>query len=177
MSLADASKVLTTAMAGSQRGAKLLGIQVQSVTTAEDKIKLAFKDHTTEAYKLAEANAKLTDKQMTAAKVIDLVRQKTKGQAEAFSQTAAGGMAQFHAQLESLGESIGKALIPALTKLSQIVADAAGWFAEHKRVAEALVAALAVLSATLIGVSIATKLYAAATKIATAASVLFEAQM
>lgn len=160
--LASASKTLTMAMAGSQRATKQLGLSVQAVTTAEDKVKERFKDHTTAAYKAALATASLTDKAATSAQVIDLVSQKLHGQAQAFANTASGGMAQFHAQMEALQENLGAALLPALVAVTSKLADFTGWLAKHTNVAKAAVIALAAIAAGFIAISVASTIATAA---------------
>jgi hypothetical protein len=171
LSLADASKTLSMAMAGSQRAAHQLGITIPAVTTAEEKVKEAFKKHSGAAYDAAIATAKLTDKQKTAQEVIDTVSKRVHGQADAFSQTAAGGMAQFHAQIGNIEEKLGGALIPALTHLSQVLAAGADWLSRHATAAKILVGVLAGLATTLIAVSVAQKVYAAGAAVAEAATV------
>jgi hypothetical protein len=171
--LATASKTLTMAMAGSQRAIKALGLSLQPVTTAEDKVKLAFKDHTTAAYNAALATAKLQDKQRTAAQVIQLVSDKMKGQGAAFAETAAGGMAKMHAQIGALEENLGKALLPAIVAVTTKLADLAGYLSKHTTTTKIAVGATAALAFALIGVSIATKLWAAAMTVAKVAQFIY----
>jgi hypothetical protein len=171
--LATASKTLTMAMAGSQRAIKALGLSLQPVTTAEDKVKLAFKDHTTAAYNAALATAKLQDKQRTAAQVIQLVSDKMHGQAKAFADTAQGGLAQMHAQLGALEENLGKALLPALVVVSAKLADLAGFLSTHAMVTKIAIGATAALAFALIGASIATKIWTAAMTIAKVAQFVY----
>src|SRR5262249_7042487 len=70
--------------------------------------------------------------------------------------TAAGGMAQFHAQMESLGESMGTVLLPAVKNIAQALAGLASFFAQHTTLAKVLVIGLGALAAALIAVSVAT---------------------
>lgn len=170
ISLADASKVLTMTMAGSTRAAHMLGIQTQSVTAAEDKVKAAFQTHSGAAYTAALATAKLTDKQATAAQVVQLVTQKLGGQAQAFASTAQGGMAKMRAQTEALQENLGSALLPAMVKVTGALANLTGWFTKHTTVAKIAIGALAALATTLLTVSVATKLQTAATILVSAAT-------
>lgn len=189
ISLEAATKTLTMAMSGSQRAVKQLGIQVTKSTEATDKAKESYKKHLealkaqfpattkqTQAehdrylgmkntldlnYASDKAQAKVTDTNTTAAKVIATVSDKLHGQAKAYAGTAAGGMAQFHAQLEAVAEKLGAALLPALTSVATALADGAAFFAKHATLAKALVIGLGALATVLIGVSVATKLYAA----------------
>jgi len=112
VALGDATKMMTMAMTGSQRAAKQLGITVIPLTTHLDALKRTHLDLTTAAGKATEAHAKLLDKMATGQAVIDAVNEKVHGQGQAFADTAAGGMAQFHAQVEHLEVSLGQGLLP-----------------------------------------------------------------
>lgn len=115
ISLATASQTLAQAMTGSQRAAKQLGINVIPVTANLDALKKSGMDLTTTEGIAAEAHAKLADKMATSQAVIAAVTDKVHGQAQAFADTAAGGMEQFHAQLGHLEEGLGNTLLPILT--------------------------------------------------------------
>ena len=151
VSLEAATKTLTMAMGGSQRAAKQLGLSVQAVTTEQTKAKVAYDkakdainahfdalgkltpseekakqaalDHAKAMYDGAKAAGQVADKQSTAGKVIDLVKNKVNGQADAYSKTAEGAMKRFNAKVEELQESLGKGLLPVLTNVvNQIIA-------------------------------------------------------
>lgn len=117
ISLEAATKTITMAMAGSQRATKALGIDVPKVTTAQDALAASTKNHTSELYKNELAHAKIVDRLATENAVIATVTEKLHGQAAAYAGTAAGSMAQFHAQLGNLEEQIGTALLPAFTAI------------------------------------------------------------
>ena len=119
VSLEAATKALTMAHAGSLRPIKQLGIDVPKVTTAVDALKAATKDHTTEAYKNALAVAKIQDKQTTFQNVLAATSKAVHGQAQAYSQTAAGAMEQFRAQLDHIEIAIGSRLLPVMTQAIQ----------------------------------------------------------
>jgi phage-related protein len=163
ISLADASKTLTMAMAGSQRAVKQLGITVPAVTLHYDALKRTGEDLTTVTGRLDEAHAKLQDKMATSKAVIAAVTEKTKGQAQAFADTAQGGLAQMHAQLGALEENLGSALLPALVAVSGELAKFTGFLAEHQTTAKIAVVAIGLLAAALIAASIATSIMTAAT--------------
>ena len=138
--LQSATKMLTMAMGGSQRAVKQLGLSVQAVTTQQDKAKKAYHDQTDAinahfkalgkltpaqtaerqaqldsakaAYDGANAVAKVTDKQVTAQKVIDLTKKKLEGQAEAYSKTLPGAMAAAEAWLHHFEVEVGTKLLP-----------------------------------------------------------------
>jgi len=144
--LETATRLLTSAMAGSQRAAKSLGLQVQAVTTEQAKAKHAYDavkdainahydalgkltpaeeaqkqralDNAKAQYDGAKAQAQVNDKQVTAEKVIHLVNKKLHGQSDAYAATAAGGMAQYKAQMDHLEVEIGKQLLPKIVALT-----------------------------------------------------------
>ena len=120
-SLTNATKMLAMAMTGSQRAAKQLGITVPTVTTNYDALKASGEKLTTAQGILDAAHAKLLDKMATGNAVIQAVNDKLHGQAQAYADTAAGGMQVFHAQLENIEESIGNKLLPIFTSLLQWV--------------------------------------------------------
>jgi hypothetical protein len=159
--LASASKMLSMAMAGSQRAVKQLGITVPAVTTHYDALKRSGVDLTTVLGRQREAHAKLQDKMATSAAVIAAVTDKTKGQAKAFADTAAGGMEKFHAQLEALQENLGKALLPAIVAVTTKLSDLLGFLAKHTTVTKILVIALAGFALALMALSVAGTIAAA----------------
>jgi phage-related protein len=168
ISLESATKNLTMAMAGSQRATKQLGIDVPKVTTNYDTLKATFGKTIDASEKLALAHAKLTDKMATSNLVIATVSEKLHGQAKAYSETAAGGMEQFHAQLNNLAESLGVTLLPALTVIATELASLAVFFSDNMEITKLVVIGLAALAAVLLTVSVATKIYAAGVVIAQA---------
>jgi hypothetical protein len=144
--LTASTKMLAMAMAGSQRATKQLGISVQPVTTNYDTLK-ATMGKTIDAHeKLQLASAKLIDKQATSALVIDTVKQKLGGQADAYSKTAAGGMEQFHAQLDHLEVKMGTGLLPILARVASAVSAGTEYFSKHATMAKVVVGALGALA-------------------------------
>jgi phage-related protein len=125
--LESASKMMTQAMTGSQRAAKQLGITVVPVTTNLDALKASHVNLTTASGRLLEAHAKLLDKMATGKAVVDEVSKRVAGQGEAFAGTAAGGMLQFHSELNNLEASMGTALLPTIGKTATALADLINW--------------------------------------------------
>jgi hypothetical protein len=153
--LEQATKMLTMAMGGSQRAVKQLGISVTPVTAEYDKLKAKFGEHISAAEKVALAQAKVNDKQATAAKVIDTVNQKVKGQADAYSKTASGGIEVFHQKMEELEENIGSTLLPAFTKVINRLIQMLDWLQKHPKALKAVVIGLAALAGALVTATIA----------------------
>jgi hypothetical protein len=126
--LGAASQMLAQAMTGSARAVKQLGINVIPATTAMDALKEAHKKSKQPITEQEKATAKLADKMKTGNEVIAEVTKRLKGQAQAYAQTASGGMAQFKAQLENVGEKLGKVMIPVLDKVVGYLSRALSWF-------------------------------------------------
>lgn len=189
LGLADASKLVTSAMAGSSRAARQLGLQVQSSTVQADAARAAYARAQTSlaahwagmgkltaaetaqeaaqklslstTWKAIIAHKKFADHQVTGAKVVTLLNTKLHGQRKAFADSAAGGAAKFHAQMENLGEVLGKALLPILTRLANILATVFAWLGKHATVAKILVGAIALLAAGMMVWNVASSIAAA----------------
>lgn len=125
--LTDATKMLTMAMTGSQRAAKQLGIVVIPTTKNVDALKRSHVNLTTELGKSKLAEAKLQDKMALGASVIDQVTKKTKGQAKAFSKTAAGGLARFNAEFDNLKVVLGTPLLNSLGAVADGLSTVVGF--------------------------------------------------
>jgi len=195
--------MLTMAQAGSQRATKQLGLSVQASTENADKAKLAYRaqkdaldeqypsltkmteaqkaqyqaarDAIDQQYAGAKAAAQYADKQVTAGKVIDLVRKKLHGQAEEFSTTAAGRIQIFQAQMSNLEGTLGKALLPAIIAVTERLTTLVEFFTEHERMTKILIVALSGLSAVLLTVAASQKVSTAAMALGTAATKLYTA--
>jgi phage-related minor tail protein len=154
--LTSTTKFMTSAMTGSQRAIKALGLSVIPVTTHVDALKRAHVDLTTVSGKARLAHAKMLDKMATGKAVVEAATKATKGQAKAFSDTAAGGMEEFKAQLDHLEVGLGKGLLPALSKVVEWIGKLVGFLADHQTLAKVFAAGLAVLAAALMGVAAAT---------------------
>ena len=150
MDLGSASQMIARAFAGNTRAATQLGIAVIPLTTHLDALKEQYKEMGVKTIPAAlTAEAKLQDKYATGAEILQKITERVKGQSAAYANTAAGGMAQFHAQMGAMEESLGSALLPALTDLSGDLAVTAGWRARHPSLVRALAVALGVLAVAL----------------------------
>jgi hypothetical protein len=174
-SLAQAAQTVAMVHAGSTRALKQMGIAIPPVTTTADALKAKYAELHQKIPAVEMAQAKLTDKQLTAASALKVLTEKVHGQADAYAKTHP--MAVFSAQMSDVAEKIGKALIPAIMTVTGLLADMAGWLSKHTTVAKVLVGIIGTLAGALIAVSYATKIYAAYTKIAAAAQFLFNAVM
>lgn len=171
LSLQQASDTLTRAVAGSSRALKQLGIDVPAVTTHMDALREAHMKTGTAAYFHAEALAKAADKADTASARMDLLSSKLHGQAQAFSDTAAGAMARYHAEIENLQEKLGTGLLPVMTKLADILTKLTDYFTKHTQLAKTLAVVLGILAAAFITTSIAAFVLANAMTLGIAAAI------
>lgn len=102
-SLSEATTGLIRLQMGNLRAAKQYGIVLPDLTAKQWQAKAA-----AEGVTIAQAKGAWAYDQLT---------KKIQGQAEAFSQTAAGGIAVYRANLEQLEENLGARLLPALSSV------------------------------------------------------------
>ncbi len=195
--LTQAAAMLAKANTGSTRALKALGLQQAAVkkatieataaqTVQVDQIKAAFgstskltaaqvaqEDHEIKLVQLkhahAIAQAAVNDKSATGAKIVQLLNDKMGGMAEKFSGTLEGRMAVFHAQWENIEESLGKGLLPILSKVVSAFSSLASWMGKHTTATKILVAAIGALSVVLMTAGAAAKLSALYTSLFVAA--------
>lgn len=117
ISLAEAANQVVKLHAGATRLLKEFGEQAIKVSTNTDALKAKYAELNEKVPPLELAHARLADKMASAAANADLVAQKVKGQADAYSQTAEGGMATFAAQLDNVQTKIGDKLLPVFDRL------------------------------------------------------------
>jgi murein DD-endopeptidase MepM/ murein hydrolase activator NlpD len=116
--VASAGQLVGKIFAGNTRVLKSLGIQLDPVTKAQDKLKESTKHATDEQKRAAVAE----DKRATAQKAIALLQQKLGGQAEAYGKTTAGSLDKMKAAVDRLEIRIGNALAPTVKKVADAVA-------------------------------------------------------
>lgn len=98
---------------------------------------------------------------------------KYRGAATAAAGTAAGQQKKLQVQLGELQEEIGLKLLPVLSKMAAFGLKAVAWIGQNQGKVTALVAALAVLAATVLLVNAGMKVYAAGQAIAAVATAAF----
>jgi rare lipoprotein A (peptidoglycan hydrolase) len=123
IAVADAGQLVGKIFAGNTRVLKSLGLSLDPVTKAQDKLKESTKHASDEQKRAAVAE----DKRATAQKAIALLQQKLGGQAEAYGKTTAGSLDKMKAAVDRLEIRIGNALAPTVKK----VADAVGKFVDQ----------------------------------------------
>ncbi|HWI43270.1 MAG TPA: hypothetical protein VNS81_06590 [Nocardioides sp.] len=128
--------------------------------------------------KLGIATKDASGKTKTFAALQGELASKFKGQAATAAGTLEGKMGRVKLALSEAGESIGYALIPALTTLSTWLNDKVipaltatfGWMQDHQTTVKVIGASVAALGAAFIVASVGMKVYAAGAKIVAAAS-------
>ncbi len=166
ISLSDATGILTKTLAGSTRGLTALGLNLDvgsgklktiasdttAYQTAEGKLHLvnqqvadgtlkgaaAYSALLTAHQAVDKSSQKLQLDQGTIAKILDTVKDKTKGAADAFGNTLTGQEAIAGAEAHNLGTKFGQDLTPMIVGAEHAVMDSVLWLEKHKTVAEAL---------------------------------------
>jgi hypothetical protein len=112
--LQQAQSILARVYNGSFIGLKRLGVAVQPVTAAQDKLR----ESTTHASVEQVRHAKALDATATRQQALGKVMNAFKGQAVEFGKTTAGQWQRSRAELEILNERLGVAFLPILAKVS-----------------------------------------------------------
>jgi hypothetical protein len=119
MDVAKAGDLVAKVYNGNVGALKRMGIALNPVTTAQDKLKESTKHATVEQQRAA----KEADKTATAQKALAALQKRVGGQAEAYGKTSAGAADRFKVAIENLRENVGAKLLPVLTKLTNKAAD------------------------------------------------------
>ena len=104
--------------------------------------------------KVAAAQKKLTSVHEAGNNVLDALKQRLSGQADAAADTFAGKLAAAKAQATNLGAEIGDKLMPVLSHLMGAVEKVVHWLEKHKTIAIALGVVIGGALAIAIGVYI-----------------------
>ena len=114
--------------------------------------------------KVEAAHKKLEQTQNAGNQVLDALKHRLSGQADAAAETFAGKLAAAKAEGQNLMATIGQKLLPVLTKLMDELMKGVHWLEKHKGAAQALgivigtivVAAIVLYTASMISAAIAT---------------------
>jgi hypothetical protein len=114
--------------------------------------------------KVEDAHKKLSAAQDAGNQVLDALKHRLSGQADAAAETFAGKMAAAKAEGQNLMATLGQKLLPVLTKLMTHLMDGVHWLEKHKGAAQALgivvgtvvVAAILLYTASMIAAAAAT---------------------
>lgn len=119
ISLEEASAALIKIEGGQFRALKALGIAVEPVTTAQDKLKNSTKTYTDAQMAAAVA----TDAAASSAAAIAAVQAVAAGQADVYGKSTAGAFESFKLALDNVVEDIGGFLLPIATRLAQTLTN------------------------------------------------------
>ncbi len=119
ISLEEASSALIKVEGGQFRALKALGIVVEPVTIAQDKLKASTKNATDAQI----AAAKAIDAAATSTAAIAAVQAVAAGQADAYGKTTGGAFESFKIALDDVIENIGGFLLPMGTQLAQMLTN------------------------------------------------------
>jgi hypothetical protein len=117
--VADAGALIGKIYAGNTRVLKSLGIQLDPVTKAHDKLTASTKHATDEQKRAATAE----DKRATAQKAIAALQSKLSGQAEAYGKTTSGSLDKMKAAVDRLEIKLGNALAPTIKDVATKVGN------------------------------------------------------
>jgi hypothetical protein len=107
--------------------------------------------------------------------ILKEVESQVGGSAAAWGTTLPGQLAKARNAFEEMAAGLTVILLPALLKVSSVVARVAQFFTEHEGAAKVLGATLVTLAGVLLTVGVASKLYAAGQAIAAAATATWTA--
>lgn len=150
------AKLLAKALAAPDKASKTLqraGITLTDAETAKMK-----------------AWAKSGDKGKEQALILDKLTQKTKGAADAAGKTLPGQIERAKNAFGEMEEGMASGLMPVITKLLGKLVVVSAWLQDNPGKVQVIVGALVGLAGVLATISVATKIWTAATTIASAAT-------
>ena len=143
------------------------GRPLEAVSNAMAK---GFAGSTTSLGRLVPGLSKAALESGNMGRVMDELKAKTGGAAKAAGETAAGKMKRFQLALSETQEAAGAALLPAMTKLADILLKVGNWAQKHGTMFTVIAAGVAVLAAAIIALNVAMTVYTSVTTLAAAAS-------
>src|SRR5580765_591656 len=132
-----------------------------SVTTAAEALVKANEGSTKQLKALGIATEDASGAALSHEQIMNNLTAAVHGQAEAYGQTAAGSMARFHETTGEITESIGTALLPALSVLAGMLASVAGFFNDNQQIMSIVVPIVAAFAAAVVVVTGAMKAWVA----------------
>jgi hypothetical protein len=132
-----------------------------SVSDAAQAINSATMGNTRALKEMGIATKDAAGHQLDAKQIMDSLTAAVHGQADAMGDTAAGKMARYKETLEQTKVSVGEALLPAMTKLLDMLQPLFNWLSQNTEVLKVLAPIIAGLAGLVLAVSAATKVWAA----------------
>jgi hypothetical protein len=171
-SLMLATKNSKTALADLKTAEDLAAFSGTSVSDAADTIIKAQEGQTRGLKALGIATTDVNGKALDQATIMQNLTDAVHGQADAYGDTAAGGMARFHEGLGQLQASIGQALMPVIQQVTGFLGKMADVMNEHQGIVKVLVPILAGLGAVIVTITTAVRVW---TTVQTALDVVLDA--
>lgn len=147
--------------------AKNIDMETASVAVAK-----ALTGQTAALVKLDPSLKDLIDKSSSADDILKALNNTVGGSAEAFANTAAGGMKNFGIAMGELQESIGAVFLPIMEKLVPILNNVANSMAENTTIIIVLMGAVGSLAGAIVAANIAMRVYAGTVKAVEIANIL-----
>jgi hypothetical protein len=127
-SFAQSVQAVTMVENGRATSLRRMGISIQPVTTAEDKLR----DSHVKTTSAMRNRAKEEDKQATRLKALAQLQKSFGGASESYSKTAEGAMSNFKNSLDVLTTRLGAVFLPIITKVFGAMAKFVGQMIEGK---------------------------------------------
>lgn len=128
-----------------------------SVADASDAIIKANEGNTKSLKAMGIATTDAAGNQLDAQGIMKNLTQAVHGQADAYGQTTAGGMARFHESLDQLQVLIGTAVLPALKKVIDMLMPLFDWLSNNQGIITTLMPYVAGLAGVILTVVAAIK--------------------
>lgn len=160
-STADAVSAVSSLLKGERDPIERYGVSIKQADIEAQKLAMGLDGLTGEA-------AKNADMQATLALLTDQTGS-AQGMFASEADTAAGAQARATAAWQDAAATLGEALLPIVTTVMESLAGLAGWAAENSGLITGMAIAVGIISAAIIGLSIAMKIYTAAQQMQTIA--------
>ena len=145
-------------LATAQDLAAYKGISVADAATA---IIQAQNGNTRSLKELGIATKDASGKQLDQTQIMEALTAATKGQADAYGDTAEGGLKRFHESTEQLQVSLGSALLPALQSIINALMPLFDWLGRNQGMVSTIVPIVAALGAVVLTIVEAVKVWTA----------------
>jgi len=140
--------------------------------TASTAVAKALAGQTAALVKLDPSLKDLINKSSSADDILKALNNTVGGSAEAFANTAEGGMKNFGIAMGELQESIGAVFLPIIQKITPILNNMANSMAENTTVIIVLMGVVGTLAGAIVSANIAMKIYASTVKAVEVANTL-----
>jgi phage-related protein len=131
------------------------------VADAAQAIIMAQNGNTRSLKEMGIATKDASGKQLDATQIMESLTKAVHGQADAYGQTAEGGLKRFHESTEQLQVALGNALLPALQSIINALMPLFDWLGRNQGLVSTLVPIVAGLGAAVLAIVEAVKVWTA----------------